>query len=58
MRFVHQLNIFQALYVAEQKSRDAVDSRSRLQVELQSRADRKQEELLRQMATEINKHAD
>jgi len=48
----------EALYVAEQKSRDAVDVRSKLHVELQNQAGQKHEETLRQIALGIRSKQD
>ena len=45
--------VCQALYVAEKSSRDAVDLRAKLQVEIHSKVDKKHEESLRRVALEI-----
>lgn len=42
-----------ALYVAEQKSRDAVDLRSKLQAEIRAQTDQKHENLLRKIASDV-----
>lgn len=48
----------EALYVAEQKSRDAVDIRSKLHMELQNQAGQKHEETLRHIALGIRSKQD
>lgn len=43
----------EALYVAEQKSRDAVDLRSKLRTELRTKQDKKNEDTLRKIAADV-----
>ena len=45
--------VCQALYVAEKSSRDAVDLREKLQAEIHSKAEQKNEESLRRVAMNI-----
>lgn len=47
-----------ALCVAEQKSRDAVDLRSKLQAEIRTQADKKHESLLRKIASDVKSESE